>query len=284
MSEAASANADQIAYWNDQAGRTWVELGELLDRQIEGVGLRGIEALAPRAGEQILDIGPGGGRTSLLIAERVGPQGRVVGVDISRPMLEIARRRAKAAGAANVAFVESDAQTYPFPPADFYGAFSRFGVMFFADPTAAFANILKALKPGGRLVFVCWRSLAENPWMTTPMAAAAGLLPPGPPALPEPGAPGPFAFADADRVRGILSGAGFSNIALTPVDMPIGGNSLDESLTLALRVGPLGARLRDNPQMAGPVREAVRKALEASLTNGKVWMPGAVWIVTARRP
>ena len=282
MSETVAANSDQITYWNEQGGRTWAELGDLLDRQIEDVGLRGIEALSPKPGERILDIGPGGGRTSLLIAERVGPQGRVLGVDVSRPMLEIARRRAAAAGAANLSFAEGDAQTFAFEPAAFDGAFSRFGVMFFADPTAAFANVLGALRPGGRLAFVCWRSLGENPWMTAPIAAAASLLPPAPP--PAPGGPGPFAFADADHVRGILSGAGFGDVSLSSVNMPIGGNSLEDSVTLAMRVGPLGGRLRELPQLAEPVREAVRKSLEANVSNGAVWMPGAIWIVTARRP
>jgi SAM-dependent methyltransferase len=211
----------------------------------------------------------------------VEPGGEVIGLDISRPMLEVARRRGE--GVANVQFREADAQTASLAPAAFDGVFSRFGVMFFADPTAAFRNLLAALKSGGRLAFVCWRSLAENPWMTEPMATAAERLPPGPPPLP-PDAPGPFAFADPERVRGILTEAGFADVALTPVDAEIGGNSLDDSLTLALRIGPLGARLRESPELRPQVSEAVRDTLARHVRDGQVWMRGAVWIVTAQRP
>jgi SAM-dependent methyltransferase len=231
----------------------------------------------------LLDVGCGCGRTSLVLAERVAPGGEVTGLDISRPMLEVARERAADAHLPNVHFLEADAQTLALAPAAFDGVFSRFGVMFFADPTAAFRNLLIALKPGGRLAFVCWRSLAENPWMTEPMAAAAERLPPGPPPLP-PDAPGPFAFADSERVRRILTEAGFADVALTPVDAQIGGNSLEDSLTLALRVGPLGARLREAPEFRPKVADAVRDVLARHLRDGKVWMEGAVWIVTALRP
>ncbi|MCR5880984.1 class I SAM-dependent methyltransferase [Phenylobacterium sp. J367] len=134
-------------------------------------------ALAPSAGERLLDIGCGAGETTIELAERVQPGGAVVGLDISRPLLEAARARAAPSG---VEFIEADAQTHAFPPGSFDGVFSRFGVMFFADPVAAFTNIRRALKSGGRLAFVCWRAAAENPVMTTPMAAAAHLLPPLP--------------------------------------------------------------------------------------------------------
>jgi SAM-dependent methyltransferase len=281
MSETRIPNADQTAYWNELGGPTWAELSDLLDVQIEGVGRRGIEALAPQPGERLLAVGCGCGQTTLALAARVGPAGEVTGVDISRPMLEVARQRA--AAAPNVRFREADAQTAAFEPAAFDGLYSRFGVMFFADPAAAFRNLLSALKPGGRLTFVCWRSLAENPWMTQPMAAAAAQLPPAPPPL-DPDAPGPFAFADPERVRGILAEAGFAEIAVTPVDAEIGGNSLADSLTLALRVGPLGAQLRDAPEFRPKVADAVQAALAPHVRDGAVWMPAAVWIATARRP
>jgi len=283
MSETRSGNADQTAYWNELGGPTWAELSDLLDRQIDDIGQRGLTALAPRAGERLLDIGCGCGRTTLELAERVSPGGEVVGLDISRPMLEVARRRAAAAGVANARFREADAQTAALEPAAFDGLYSRFGAMFFADPTAAFRNLLSALKPGGRLALVVWRSLAENPWMTEPLAAAAAILPPGPPPL-DPTAPGPFAFADGERVRRILADAGFTAIDLAAVDAPIGGNGLADSLTLALRVGPLGARLREAPEFRPKVTEAVRAALAPHVRDGEVWMSGAVWIVTARRP
>jgi SAM-dependent methyltransferase len=283
MSESQAPNADQTTFWNELGGPTWAELSPLMDRQIEGVGRRAIEALAPRPGERLLDVGCGCGQTTLALAARVAPGGAVEGLDISRPMLEVARRRAADEGEAKVRFREADAQTAAFEPAAFDGVYSRFGVMFFADPKAAFRNLLGALKPGGRLAFVCWRAAAENPWMTAPMAAAAAQLPPGPPPA-DPDAPGPFAFADAQRVRDILGSAGFADIDVAPVDALIGGNSLPDALTVALRVGPLGARLRENPELRPKVADAVRAVLAPNLRDGEVWMPGAVWIVTARRP
>lgn len=281
MTETDTPNAQQIAYWNEQGGRTWAELNDLLNVQIEGVGLKAIETLAPRPGERVLDVGCGGGQTTLELARRVGPEGLATGADISRPMLDLARRRGAEARLVNLDFVEADAQTHPFEPAAFDAVFSRFGVMFFADPVAAFGNLHRALSPGGRLAFACWRSPAENPWMTRAMAAVSDLVPAPPPA--DPAAPGPFAFADPHRVRAILDAAGFERIATEPVDARIGGNSLEDSLTVSMRIGPLGARLRDDPALAPRVAEAVRKSLENQVEDGAVWMDGAVWIVTARR-
>jgi SAM-dependent methyltransferase len=281
MSGTQDANADQVTYWNELGGLAWAKLSVLLDRQIEGVGRRVTDMLAPKPGERLLDIGCGCGQTTLTLAAHVEPGGEVVGVDISRPMLEVARQRGE--GVANVQFREADAQTAMLGTAAFDGVYSRFGVMFFADPTAAFRNILAALKPDGRLAFACWRGLVENPWMTEPLAAAAAQLPPGPPP-PDPDAPGPFAFANAERVRAILADAGFVSVALAAEDMEIGGNSLADSLTLALRIGPLGARLREAPELAPRVTDAVRDALARHVQDGQVWMRGAVWLVTARRP
>jgi SAM-dependent methyltransferase len=280
MSEAP--NADQATYWNELGGPTWAELNSMLDRQLAPITERVLAALAPRAGERLLDVGCGCGETTLALAGSVGPGGEVVGLDISRPMLAVARQRAAAEGVSGVRFVEADAQTHRFEPDVFDGLFSRFGVMFFADPPAAFRNLLGALKPGGRMVFVCWRSAGENPWMTAPMAAAARHFPPAPPA--DPFAPGPFAFADDERVRGILTAAGFTAIELAPLDVQVGGNSPEDSLKLALRVGPLGARLRENPELAPAVAEDVRAAIAAYQSGGAMWMGGAVWIVSAERP
>lgn len=279
MTEAA-ANTDQIAYWNDVHGKTWTEMSDLLDQELVDLGLAAMAALNPQRGERIVDVGCGCGQTSLALADRVGPDGAVTGVDISHPMLEEARRRARAAGVGQAQFVEADAQTYAFAPASLDAAFSRFGVMFFADPPAAFANIRKALKPGGRLAFVCWRPLAENAWMLVPMTAALRHLPP--PAPPQPGAPGPFAFADPERVRGILAKAGFADIAVEPLEMPLGGFGLEDALKMALRIGPLAALLRENPEAAPKAVDDIRAALAGRAKDGRVWLEGAVWIVTAR--
>jgi SAM-dependent methyltransferase len=274
----ATANTDQIAYWNEAAGRTWAEFQDALDRQVGPLGARVMEILAPASGERFLDIGCGCGETTLELAKRIGPSGAVLGVDISQPMLAIARERA--AGSPRATFLEADAQTHPFEAGAYDAIHSRFGVMFFQDPVAAFANLRRALKPGGRLAFVCWRAMAENPIMTLPMAAAARHLPPHVP--PTPGAPGPFAFADADRLRGILAGAGFRDIVLEPQDMAAGGNSLEGATTLALRVGPLGALLRERPEARPAVIDDIRAALKPHLKGGRVFLPSATWIVSAK--
>lgn len=271
-----SANAAQIDYWNTNAGQTWAELQDLLDRQIQPLGAAAMRALAVRPGERILDIGCGCGQSSLELAELTGMGGAVVGADISRPMLEIARGRAKGP----IEFREADAQTADLGRGGFDAVYSRFGVMFFEDPAAAFANIRTQLKPGGRLAFVCWRSPAENPLMVGPMMAAAPLLPPQPP--PDPLAPGPFAFADPERVRGILEGAGFTDVAIQPFDDRVGAGGLEQAMALAFRVGPLGRALAANPEARESVIDAVRGAIEPYVTDEGVKMPAAVWIVTAR--
>jgi SAM-dependent methyltransferase len=152
--------------------------------------------------------------------------------------------------------------------------------MFFSDPVAAFANIRASLKPGGRLAFVCWRALNENPWMQAPLQAALPLLPPLAP--PDPAAPGPFAFADPSRVRSILADSGYGSVTINPFDADIGGEDLDQTLKLALRIGPLGRALREHPEFVGNVTDAVRDVLSEYLTSNGVRMPAAVWIALAR--
>jgi ubiquinone/menaquinone biosynthesis C-methylase UbiE len=277
---AEAPNASQVEYWNEGTGPTWAALQAPLDRQLAPLGHAGMAALAPRAGEQILDIGSGSGDTSLDLAAAVGPGGAVTGVDISQPMLEVARQRGE--GVPGVRFVEADAQIYPFTAASFDAAFSRFGVMFFADPPAAFGNIRRALKPGGRLSFVCWQAPFVNPIMVLPMMAAAPHLPPAPPT--EPFAPGPFAFADPERVRAILTEAGFGEIEITPHHEKVGGGDLDTAVDLAMRVGPLGRMVRENPQAREAVLDAVRAALAAHDGPDGVKLDSATWIVTARAP
>lgn len=280
MTNTAEPNADQIAYWNDTAGDTWSKMQADLDRQIEPLGLVAIEALAPAAGERIIDIGCGCGQTTLQLAARVGPAGGVLAVDVSQPMLAVARQRAEAAGVKQVRFMEADAQTHRFDAAAADAAFSRFGVMFFADTTAAFANVRRALKPDGRLAFVCWRTMAENPWMTVPLQAALSLLPA--PSPSDPLAPGPFALADPDRIRRVLGEAGFIGVEITPHDQAIGGGELEQAVQLALRVGPLGALRRDYPESREAVADAVRKALAPYVTPTGVRLASGTWIVTAR--
>lgn len=277
--EGLAPNGAQAEFWNTRVGETWAALQAPLDRQLRPLGEAGLRALAARPGETILDIGCGSGETSIALARAVSPGGSVLGADISAPLLAVARERL-AASDLPLTFELADAQTAVLGECRFDAAFSRFGVMFFADPVAAFANIRGSLKPLGRLTFVCWRGAAENPWMTVPLDAARPLLPP----LPEsdPTAPGPFAFADADRVRGILANAGFRSIHISPFDTLVGSGDLDQSLGLSLRIGPLAGALRENPQAREPAAAVVREALSAYVTEEDgVKMPAAVWIVQA---
>ena len=277
-SNSSAPNAQQVAYWNEQAGPTWAEQQAPLDRQLAPLGHRVMAELDLGPGRRVLDVGCGSGETTLDLA---ATGAEAVGVDISRPLLQVARRRSQALE--NVSFLEADAQAHPFPPASFDGIFSRFGVMFFADPVAAFANLRRALKPGGKLAFVCWRRPEESPILTAPLAAALEHVP-APPPPADPTAPGPFAFADADRVRGILTDAGFTDIAITPHDEKIGGNDLDTALALSLKVGPLGAILREHPDKRDAVTSAVRDLLARHDGPDGVNLDSATWIVTARAP
>jgi SAM-dependent methyltransferase len=277
----SAANAAQVAYWNETAGRTWADFQDPIDRQIRPLGLAAMQRLAPAPGEQVVDVGGGCGDTSLELARRVGPEGGVLGLDISAPMLEVARSRAEAAGLRNLTFHEADAQTAALP-GDRDAVFSRFGVMFFADPEAAFANLRRSLRPGGRLAFVCWRPLPENLWIHLPAEAAAGLVPPAPP--PEPGTPGPFAFADPDRVRRILAEAGFTGIEISPHDEAIGGLDLEGTVGMSVWRGPLGAILRERPDLAPVLHDRVRTAVSPWLRGDAVYMPSATWLVSARNP
>jgi SAM-dependent methyltransferase len=280
------ANAEQRTFWNEQAGPLWVAHQERLDRQIGPHGEVALARLAPKPGERVVDLGCGCGDSALALGRAVGPGGRVLGVDVSEPMLARARERAAAAGLANVEFRQADVQIAPLEPGGFDAAFSRFGVMFFADPVAAFANVRRALRPGGRLAFVCWRPVAENPWVRVPMAAAATLvaLPPPPPE----GTPGPFAFGDSGRVRRILAEAGYEAVEVEPADLPMhpGGGDPDEAASLFLDVGPLAFALREagaDEALRAKVHEAVRQAAAAHVREGRVELGSAIWLVRARR-
>jgi SAM-dependent methyltransferase len=258
----------------------WAEVRELLERQLAPLGRRGLAALAPHPGESILDIGCGGGETALDLVRAVAPDGTVVGIDLSAAVLAFARRAAQ--GCERVRFVQADAQVFPFEPASFAAAFSRFGVMFFADPAAAFINIRRSLRPNGRLAFACWRALEENPLDILPLRAASAHLPPQPAHNPD--APGPFAFANPDRVRGILERAGFGEINITAHDEQVGSGDLDATVAVCSRVGALGKILRENPEFRAATLPAVRSALAVHDGPEGVRLNAATWVVTARAP
>ena len=281
---AEGPNAEQIRYWNEQAGPKWVAMREQLDLQLAPLGLRGVDRASIVHGETVLDVGCGCGTTSLELARRTGETGNVLGVDVSAPMLDVARRRARDAGLRNVRFELADVQTHQFSCASRDVAFSRFGVMFFADPVAAFANVRRTLKPGGRLAFVCWQSLGVNPWMALPLAAVAQHVSLPPPAGPD--APGPFAFADRDRVAGILKNAGFSDVGFEAVEEPltIGGTpDLDAAVEFLLMLGPTQALLAQADEaLRAQVVKSVRAAIAPHHTPDGVRLPAAAWVVRAR--
>lgn len=282
--ESAGPNIEQIEYWNEHGGAKWVALHDRINSQIEPLGRLAMDRGRISPGDRVIDVGCGCGATSLEIAQRVGSRGQVLGIDISRPMLERARAAAAQAGLGHAIFEQADAQTGRLDVAGFDVVFSRFGVMFFANPVAAFANLRSALRAGARLSFVCWQAAQENPWMIVPMAAALQHLPPPP--LPPPDAPGPFAFADPNRVRAILSGAGFDEIQLEPIHetLTVGGmGSLDEVVDFLLQIGPTSRLLRESdPSLLPKVAASVREALEPYHTGQGLRMPSAAWIVTAR--
>jgi SAM-dependent methyltransferase len=284
-SQENAANAEMIEYWNESGGERFVQNQERLDVQIGPFGRVAIERGKIVVGERVLDVGCGCGDTTLQIAERVGAEGRVTGLDVSEPMLAVAKRRAQQATADNVGFECADAQTAQLPAEAFDCVYSRFGVMFFDDPVAAFGNLLGALVPGGRLAFACWQPLPKNPWMLLPAMAAAKVLPM--PAPPEPGAPGPFAFGDDERVRDILARAGFDEISIEPHEstMLLGGSDkIDDAVELILEIGPISRALSEaDPSLRPAAAQAVREAIAPHATSRGVELAAAVWLVTARR-
>jgi SAM-dependent methyltransferase len=275
-----SANEDQIKFWNEKAGQDWVELQERMDANMSGIHAALMAFAAPAPGMAILDVGCGTGTTSMALAAIAGATGRVSGVDISKPMLGLARQRAGQAGL-KIAFAEVDAATQVFAP-EHDLVFSRFGVMFFDDPARAFANIRTALKPGGRLAFVCWRTPSENPWASAPLAAARPFLPEPPP--PDPLAPGPFAFADPERVKDILGKAGFGGITVNKYDgVMVMGRDMDSVAAQTLRIGPLFRALGEADDAAqAHILAAVRAALEKfRAPSGEIAPPTACWLIGA---
>ena len=276
------ANSEQIIDWNGEQGRGWAEHQAVLDRMIEPFGQAALRAAAARAGEHVLDIGCGCGSSTLALAQAVGPQGRVLGVDISQPMLEVARRAAAGRGVANAEFVEADASAAALPAGQDL-LHSRFGLMFFDAPAAALRHLHGALRPGGRCAFVCWRTPRDNAWAMAPLMAvrrALGVTPP--PA--DPLAPGPFAFADDARLRALLAEAGFSGIAIERCDAAVTmGASAREAALNSLQLGPAARLAHTAPPAQQPMlAEAVEQALQAhAAADGSVALNGSTWVVTA---
>ena len=272
-------NAAQAEYWNGPSAAWWVSEQERVDRQFAPLTEALIAQAAPAPGESVVDVGCGCGATTLALADRVGEQGRVLGIDLAASMVARANHRAETAGLPQVRVVTGDATLYPFmAEADLM--VSRLGVMFFVDPAGALAHLRTALRPGGRLVFVCWRTLAENPWFIVPLDAARHLLPPAEPPVPD--APGPFAFAEAGRIRSLLTGAGWQAVRIAPLDVGIAMGPSAEAGMGAINMGPLARLLADAPEaVRTEARSVVTSALAAYDGANGVELPAALWLVSA---
>lgn len=284
MSRAAEdANADQRAYWTTNAGPRWLEFERSLDRLLEPVGAHLVAHAVPAPGDAVLDVGCGTGATTIELAAKVGRHGRVVGIDIAEPFLARARERARAAGADRVEFLSADAQTYPFVPASFDLVQSRFGVMFFADPVAAFANLRKASRPEGRCCFASWAGIDQNPWFKIPRDAAVARL--GKPSAVSPTAPGPMAFADRAYVLDILEKAGWKQPRgeATTVLLEYDGQIADLA-RLAISIGPavrVMNELQGGPDDAAAIAAETARALAAFWTKDGARIPAAINRFTA---
>lgn len=267
---------DPIRYWNEQAGPIWVAQQEQLDLLMDPLGLKLMDWAALAEGERVLDVGCGCGSTSIQLADRVGSSGSVMGVDISAPMLERARQRSS-----RPHWLEADAGRHDFQ-SRFDLVYSRFGVMFFADPGSAFAHLRSLLTPGGRLAFICWRALDLNPLFHLGLEAARPLV-----ALPEPSSselPGPFSLSPAGKVEALLSQAGFRQVEVTAWDSRLGGSDIQTLSRFLLQVGPVSAVVRESqPSVVEQIHQRLGELLQAYAGEGAaVFLPAATWLVKAR--
>jgi SAM-dependent methyltransferase len=277
---ATIVNTGQAEVWNGYEGGHWAANQSRYDAVNSGFNEPLLEAAAIGAGDRVLDVGCGNGQLTRLAARR----GRhATGVDLSAPMLDRARATAAEEGVANVTFERADAQVHPFPPAAFDVAVSRFGVMFFADPVAAFANVARALRPGGRVAFLSLRPIGHSD-LGTVLAALAGHLPPRP--EPEPGEAGPEALADPRRVRRVLTDAGLTNVSTVPVDAPqVWGRDAEDAAGFLGGWGPVRSVLSQvDAQLESRAREALTAAMRPFESDGAVRLRGTAWLITATRP
>lgn len=279
---AEAPNAEQIEFWNEVQGDKWVRLQDRTDAMLQPVGRAAIERLSLRPGERVLDVGCGCGTTTLDLAEQVGSGGTAVGADVSRPMLAHASERA-AASDSIASFLEADAQTHNFGDGSYDAVFSRVGVMFFKSPEAAFANLRRAVAPGGRLTFACWRERADNPWLVTAMKIAGQHIELPPP--PEVGEPGPFSFADESHVRPIVEGAGWADVAFERFDTELHlGSDAEDATKFIMQMGPASPLVAEADEKT---QAAVFSDLQAALAHHGgpegVRMEASIWIVTAKQ-
>ncbi|WP_050626796.1 class I SAM-dependent methyltransferase [Bradyrhizobium viridifuturi] len=281
MSTASQDRDEQVKLWNGAAGRAWVETRDVLEAMFEPLEALLVRAVSDVGPGRVLDIGCGTGATTFAVAQALGPQGHCTGIDISQPMIAAARDRAERERR-SAGFICADAQTHPFTPASFDMIISRLGVMFFADPAQAFANLRRATRPGAALRLIVWRSAAENPFMTTAERAAKPLLPDLPPRRAD--APGQFGFADRKRVESILADSGWDAVAVAPIDIALSFPAAELTRYVSW-LGPVGTMLQamEEPRRS-QVIDTVRSAFDRYLEAGEVRFTAACWMVAARTP
>lgn len=272
-------NADMLAFWNGKGGETWVARQAHTDITLKPVTDALLAFAAPRVGERVVDIGCGCGAPTLDFARAVAPSGRVVGLDISEPMLAEGTRRASAGGIPNIDWRLADPATAALDEYDLL--VSAFGVMFFGDRLAAFTNMRRAAAPNARMALVCWRTLVENPWMEVPMTAVAQHLPPR--SAPTPNAPGMFAFADPGHVTEVLSATGWAPPHFEKLDLDLdiaAGRGLDEAVMQSTQIGAVNSWLRNQPtEVVTAAVASLREALAPFEDSGRVRLPGAMWLI-----
>ena len=283
MTPTQAFNEEQRTRWNGLDGEYWVSNQDRLDRTLAPVMDPLLAFAAPRAGSTVMDVGCGCGATTIELARAVGPSGHVVGIDISEPMLALATERLRKFGNATCRL--GDAAGLPLRDLNAELIVSRFGVMFFGDPVAAFANLRTGLAAGGRVRFACWRPINENPWLQIPLHAVYEHAPRLP--KPDPEEPGPFAFADTARVTRILTTAGFTEPSFTPLDIQMdlaAGGTLEDAVSQSSAMGPAKRALADQPDdIRAAALESIRRALTPYASPAGVNLPAAVWLVAADR-
>jgi len=286
FAERFAANADQAEYWNSAPAERWVTHQADFDQRLRPLGDALIGRAAVRRGERVIDVGCGTGSTTMELAELVGPEGSVLALDLSQPMLALARRHSAEHGLDNVRFLCADAQSHRFELAAHDLLISRFGVMFFSDPIAAFANLRTALRSGGRLGFVCWAALERNPWFALPLAVGERMLGPAEPQPPR--APGPLAFSETGYIEEILAAAGFAKVAISTVAIRLpGASTATAEAEFACLAGPLARLIRTRepgPAMVRAIVREVTEGLQPYQSEAGVRIPATVHYVEARQP
>ena len=276
-----------VDFWNDVLAPKFIRFKHIL---VDGL-TRHSEAVFPslpvKPGERVLDVGCGFGDTAIQLARRVGPQGSVTGIDCCDAFLAFGRRDAAAAGLSNVTFIEGDVQSHAFEPVHDF-VFSRFGTMFFENPVAGLRNMRKALKPGGLMTMIVWRSLDDNPWVGLPKQVVLKYLP-QPDADARSCGPGPFSMADREMVTAMLKSAGYVDPAFKRVDAPVlVGATAKDSIDFQLALGPAGEVFREAGELAeqrrGEIEAALSEALSAYETEEGIAMASSSWVIAAANP